>query len=145
MAEKKLDELILITTDILEVFKENLNNARLMPYIFNFLDHLLSSGCLDVVFKSISLSLLTLIRTEMTSGSKPLKVRSNFCCRVTTNICISNDTFNVPIAVADFVCRFILSPTQRRSNHVRQVRYSSSQSVGKPVPSRAQNHSHKAV
>lgn len=74
VAEKKLDELNLITTDILEVFKENLNNVRLMPYIFNFLDHLLSSGCLDVVFKSISLSLLTLIRTEMTSGSKPLKL-----------------------------------------------------------------------
>lgn len=45
-----------------------------MPYIFNFIDHLCSSGCLDAVFKSISQRLFALIRMEMTSGSKPLKV-----------------------------------------------------------------------
>jgi hypothetical protein len=74
VAESKLDELNLVTRDILDIFRENLNSVRLMPYIFNFLDHLLSSGCLDSIFKSISLSLLNLIRTEMTSGGKPLKV-----------------------------------------------------------------------
>ncbi|EFX77248.1 hypothetical protein DAPPUDRAFT_106183 [Daphnia pulex] len=74
VAENKLDELNLVTRDILNVFQENLNSVRLMPYIFNILDHLLSSGCLDSVFKSMSRSLLTLIRTEMTNGGKPLKV-----------------------------------------------------------------------
>jgi hypothetical protein len=74
VAENKLDELNLVTRDILNVFQENLNSVRLMPYIFNFLDHLLSSGCLDSVFKSMSRSLLTLIRTEMTNGGKSLKV-----------------------------------------------------------------------
>ncbi|XP_046638858.1 tubulin-specific chaperone D-like [Daphnia pulicaria] len=74
VAENKLDELNLVTRDILNVFQENLNSVRLMPYIFNFLDHLLSSGCLDSVFKSMSRSLLTLIRTEMTNGGKPLKL-----------------------------------------------------------------------
>lgn len=86
----QMNEFDLITRDILDVFKENLNNARLMPYIFNFLDHLLSSGCLDGVFKSISLSLLTLIRTEMTNGSKPLKVH---CFLSYENSLISNLTF----------------------------------------------------
>ncbi|EFX73117.1 hypothetical protein DAPPUDRAFT_253641 [Daphnia pulex] len=74
VAENKLDELNLVTRDILNVFQENLNSVRLMPYIFNFLGHLLSSGCLDSVFKSMSRSLLTLIRTEMTNGGKPLKL-----------------------------------------------------------------------
>lgn len=74
VAENKLDELNLVTRDILNVFQENSNSVRLMPYIFNFLDHLLSSGGLDSVFKSMSRSLLTLIRTEMTNGGKPLKV-----------------------------------------------------------------------
>ncbi|EFX79711.1 hypothetical protein DAPPUDRAFT_104147 [Daphnia pulex] len=74
VAENKLDELNLVTRDILNVFQENLNSVRLMPYIFNFLDHLLSSGCLDSVFKSMSRSLLTLIRTEMTNGGKPFKL-----------------------------------------------------------------------
>jgi hypothetical protein len=55
VAENKLDELNLVTRDILNVFQENLNSVRLMPYIFNFLGHLLSSGCLDSVFKSMSL------------------------------------------------------------------------------------------
>ncbi len=73
VAENKLDELNLVTRDILNVFQENLNSVRLMPYIFNFLDHLLSSGCLDSVFKSMARSLLTLIRTEITNGGKALK------------------------------------------------------------------------
>lgn len=75
VSENKTDQLHMIFYDILTVFQENLNSVRLMPYIFNFLDHIFSSGCLDIIFKSISQQLLTLVRTEMTSGSKPLKVK----------------------------------------------------------------------
>ena len=82
VSESNLVELNLVTQDILDVFKSNLNSVRLMPYIFNFLDHIFSSGCLDVVFKSISQPLLTLVRTEMTSGSKPLKVTIYQTCLI---------------------------------------------------------------
>lgn len=73
-SEGKLDELKAVADDVLAVFQENLGNARLMPYIFNFIDHLASSGCLDPVFKDVSANLMNLVRAEMTSGSKPLKV-----------------------------------------------------------------------
>lgn len=66
--------MLVISQDILTVFEENLNSVRLMPYIFNFLDHVFSSGCLDSIFKFISPQVLALVRREMTSGSKPLKV-----------------------------------------------------------------------
>lgn len=68
------DHLKLVAEDLLEVLRSNFNNVRMMPYIFSCLDHLCSSGCLDPVFKTLSEPLFGLIRAEMSSGSKPLKV-----------------------------------------------------------------------
>jgi len=74
MANDEVDRLKLVADDILDIFQSNLNNCRFMPYMFSFLDQVCSSGCLDVIFKSISQRLFALIRTEMSSGSKPLKL-----------------------------------------------------------------------
>lgn len=69
-----VDQLKLVADDLMDILKSNHGNVRMMPYIFTCLDHLCSSGCLDPVFKSISESFFGLIRAEMSSGSKPLKV-----------------------------------------------------------------------
>ena len=80
-----------------------------MPYIFNFIDHLCSSGCLDAVFKSISQRLFSLIRSEMTSGSKPLKVkilRHNFV----KSLCEKFLTIFLFFTAIDIVNRPVLPP-----------------------------------
>ena len=111
MANDEVDRLKLVADDILDIFQSNLNNCRFMPYMFSFLDQVCSSGCLDVIFKSISQRLFALIRTEMSSGSKPLKVihrsNSSFIITVTriTNYCR---------IVVDSIDRPLLPPAQRR-------------------------------
>ena len=73
-SHKETDQLMLIAGDIMEILRSHLGNVRFMPYMFSFLDHICSSGCLDPIFKTISQQLFVLVRAEMTCGSKPLKV-----------------------------------------------------------------------
>lgn len=73
-SHEETHQLMLIAGDIMDILRSHLGDGRFMPYMFSFLDHICSSGCLDPIFKSISQQLFVLVRAEMTSGSKPLKV-----------------------------------------------------------------------
>ena len=161
MAHDQVDRLKLVADDILDIFESNLNNARFMPYMFSFLDQVCSSGCLDVVFKSISQRLFTLIRTEMSSGSKPLKVTNgkNFLFsfsfkRVRNHFRrIQQSVMNVYLSfffsflfgcctVVNSIDRPLLPPAQRRWRNVWQSDIASDEYAHRSFPTRAQNYGH---